>query len=321
MADDSQAAGSVDPTMRPPMSVSEQPLVFALEGESLVGMLTAPEGRAAETALLVVVGGPQVRVGSHRQFVQLGRHLAAQGHAVMRFDARGMGDSSGTPLGFENLHDDIAAAIAELMRRRPEVQRVVLWGLCDGASASLLYLQRTRDPRVGGLVLLNPWVRSPQTLARATLRHYYTQRLKQAGFWRKLLGGSVGLSALRDWWRNYRIVLQNARQAREPIGLPFADRMAEGWRGFKGPILLVLSGDDVTAHEFAGHAGSDPSWHGTLSSPALRRVEVPGADHTFSGRETGPRVLQLTLDWMREQTGVGAASPALAASRGSQRST
>jgi uncharacterized protein len=291
-------------------AVQEQPLVFALEGETLVGVLTAPQGAAAETALLVVVGGPQVRAGSHRQFVQLARHLAGHGHAVLRFDARGMGDSSGTPAGFEHLHDDIAAAIGELLRLRPEVKRVVLWGLCDGASASLLYLQRTHDPRVGGLVLLNPWVRSPQTLARATLRHYYTQRLKQPGFWRKLLGGDVGVAAVRGWWQNYRIALQNARQAREPQGLAFSERMAEGWRGFKGPILLVLSGDDVTAHEFAGHAATDPSWRGTLSSPTLSRVEVPGADHTFSGRETGPRVLQLTLDWMRHQMKPGASRPA-----------
>ena len=44
------------------------------------------------TAVLVVVGGPQVRAGSHRHFVQLARHLATHGHAVMRFDVRGMGD-------------------------------------------------------------------------------------------------------------------------------------------------------------------------------------------------------------------------------------
>jgi exosortase A-associated hydrolase 1 len=288
------------------MTVLETALVFALEDVQLVGVLAAPAGTAQPMGVLVVVGGPQVRVGSHRQFVQLARHLAGQGHAVMRFDARGMGDSSGAPAGFEHLHDDIAASVDELLRRRPEVRKVVLWGLCDGASASLLYLQHTRDTRIGGLVLLNPWVRSPQTLARATLRHYYTQRVLQAGFWRKLLGGSVGVAAVRGWWQNYRIALQNARQARDPDGLPFAERMAEGWRGFKGPILLVLSGDDVTAHEFAGHAASDPSWRGALESRGLRRVDVPGADHTFSGRETGPRVLEATLDWLREQSAGGA---------------
>ena len=282
------------------MNFAEVPLVFALGADSLVGVLTAPTAPAAENALLVVVGGPQVRAGSHRQFVQLARHLAANGHAALRFDARGMGDSSGDPAGFEHLDDDIDVAVSELLRRRPEVRRVVLWGLCDGASAALLYVQRTRDPRIAGLVLLNPWVRSPQTLARATLRHYYTHRVLQPGFWRKLLGGSVGLAALRGWWHNY---LTARRQTEpEPPGqeeLPFAERMAEGWRGFPGPILLLLAGDDVTAHEFAGHASTDPSWRGTLSAPQLSRVDLADADHTFSGPDTGPRVLELTLDWMR----------------------
>jgi exosortase A-associated hydrolase 1 len=179
---------------------------------------------------------------------------------------------------------------------------VVLWGLCDGASAALLYLQQTKDARIGGLVLLNPWVRSPETLARATLRHYYVQRLMQPGFWRKLAGGSVGLAAVRGWWHNFQTARQQVRLARGTDGLPyspFAARMAEGWRGFEGPILLVLSGDDVTAHEFAGHASTDTHWRGALEMPRVQRVDLPTADHTFSSPETGPRVLALTLDWLR----------------------
>ena len=166
------------------MNFTEAPALFHVGSDTLVGVLAAPVGPADATAVLVVVGGPQVRAGSHRHFVQLARHLAANGHAALRFDVRGMGDSSGAPAGFEHQHDDIAAAITQLQASRPEVRRVVLWGLCDGASAALLYVQRTRDPRIAGLVLLNPWVRSPQTLARATLSHYYAQRMLQPGFWR-----------------------------------------------------------------------------------------------------------------------------------------
>jgi hypothetical protein len=79
--------------------------------------------------------------------------------------------------------------------------------------------------------------------------------------------------------------------------------MAEGWRGFKGPVLLLLSGDDVTAHEFADHAASDPHWRGALAMPGVRRVDLPGADHTFANPQTGPQVLRLTLDWLRSLDG------------------
>jgi exosortase A-associated hydrolase 1 len=299
--------------MRAAVATVETPLLIPLAGDTLLGVLAAPAGLAQGTALLVVVGGPQVRVGSHRQFVQLARHLAAAGHATLRFDVRGMGDSSGSPAGFEHLHEDIAVAVDALFAARPEVRRVVLWGLCDGASAALLYLHQTRDPRVGGLVLLNPWVRSPQTLARATLRHYYLQRLRQPGFWRKLLGGSVGRAAVRGWWQNLQTARQRVREARDaasapsgaphalPQAPPFAARMAQAWRAFPGPILLVLSGDDVTAQEFADHARADAHWRGALDIPRVTRADLPGADHTFSGPDSGPRVLRLTLDWLRQQ--------------------
>jgi exosortase A-associated hydrolase 1 len=283
-------------------AVIETPLVFTLGADALVGVLSAPDGPASETGLLVVVGGPQVRMGSHRQFVQLTRHLAAHGIAAMRFDVRGMGDSSGEAAGFERLHEDIEAAVSELMRRRPEVKRVALWGLCDGASACLLYLQRKPDARIAGLALLNPWVRSEQTLARARVRHYYWHRLMQPGFWRKLLSGSVGRAAMRDWLRNWRTARADAAATVSElptVNTPFPQRMAQGWRACHGPILLVLSGDDVTAQEFAVHADSDASWRGALRSPRVTRADLPEADHTFSVAGSGERVAQLTLDWLR----------------------
>ena len=58
-------------------------------------------------------------------------------------------------------------------------------------------MQATRDPRVAGLALLNPWVRSDAGLARARVKHYYRQRpdgtrlLAQAGSrWRGLAGAA-----------------------------------------------------------------------------------------------------------------------------------
>ena len=71
----------------------EQALVFACEAQHLVGVLHAPEG--AHTGLIMVSGGDQYRVGSHRMFVELARTLANAGIAVMRFDHRGIGDTAG----------------------------------------------------------------------------------------------------------------------------------------------------------------------------------------------------------------------------------
>jgi hypothetical protein len=69
------------------------------------------------------------------------------------------------------------------------VERVVLWGLCDAASAALDYWHSARDSRVAAMALLNPWVRSETTLAKAHIKHYYAQRIVSREFWSKLFAG------------------------------------------------------------------------------------------------------------------------------------
>jgi alpha/beta superfamily hydrolase len=92
------------------VNIKEQVLTFICAGEPLVGVACVPD-KARSTGVVVVVGGPQCRVGSHRQFLLLSRALASAGYLVLRFDYRGMGDSCGEIRNFENVDDDIAAAI------------------------------------------------------------------------------------------------------------------------------------------------------------------------------------------------------------------
>ncbi|MBK7517919.1 MAG: hydrolase 1, exosortase A system-associated [Betaproteobacteria bacterium] len=279
----------------------ESALVFPCEGDRLVGVVSAGH---RDLGVVIVVGGPQYRAGSHRQFVLLARHLAAQGFPVLRFDVRGMGDSEGAQRPFDALTPDIAAAITALQSQQPQVRRVVLWGLCDGASAALLYLHERPDPRVQGLVLLNPWVRSEASLARTHVKHYYRQRLLQREFWLKLVSGRVAGAAVRG-------LLDNLRKARGGGGgggsgtgssaqmLAFQQRMAAAWQGFAGGILLVLSGNDYTAREFQEFVRADPAWAGAMARPGLTVHEAAGADHTFSRIADRLALELVTADWLK----------------------
>lgn len=281
------------------MNYTEQAVTFTCEQDTLAGILAAPEISAA-TGVVVIVGGPQYRAGSHRQFVLLSRTLAAAGYPVLRFDCRGMGDSTGTQRDFTGVSADIAAAIATMQLKLPSVQRVALWGLCDGASAALLYCHDSQDPRVSGLCLLNPWVRSEASLARAHVKHYYVSRLRQKGFWAKLVSGQVAVSALTGLWRNFALMRNNSAQAKPTETQPFQQRMSSAWGSFGGRILLILSGDDFTAKEFVEHASVDAAWRGLLERPNVIRQDLANVDHTFSSMVARNTVGGSTLDWLQK---------------------
>jgi exosortase A-associated hydrolase 1 len=275
------------------MSFVEEPVRFACENETLIGILARPE-QPAGLGIVVVVGGPQTRVGSHRQFVLLARALAAAGYPALRFDVRGMGDSTGAQRNFEHITPDIAAAIETLQANCPAVHRVVLWGLCDAASAALLYCDEAHDPRIAGLCLLNPWVRSEASLAKTQVKHYYGQRLLQKEFWAKLLSGRLDVArALAELLRKFGQATVRAEQF-----LGFQERMARGWKSFTGPILLILSGDDYTAKEFLEYAAGAPSWRGLLEQAGITRCDVPDADHTFSSAQWRAIVAATCLKWL-----------------------
>lgn len=279
--------------------VTESALEFDCGEDTLVGVLARPP-QPLDTAVIIVVGGPQYRAGSHRQFVLLARHLARAGHAVLRFDVRGMGDSEGTFPGFERLHDDIDAAVGAVLRAQPQARRVVLWGLCDGASAALLYCGTRGDARIAGLCLANPWVRTETGLARTHVKHYYVRRLMQREFWAKLLRGGVGASALSALTRNV------AMAHRAPQDGDYTERMAAAWQTFDGPLLLLLSENDYTAKEFLEHVETAPAWRGALRRKDLRRHDVAKADHTFSSAWARSQMESHTLTWLqRSEAAVG----------------
>jgi exosortase A-associated hydrolase 1 len=273
----------------------------------MIGVLHGA-GSDARRGVVIVVGGPQVRSGSHRQFVMMARDWARAGVPVLRFDCRGKGDSGGDFIDFEHLDDDISAAVDCFVERCPALEEVYLWGLCDGASAILMYAWR--DPRVAGVAILNPWVRTEDGIARTYLKHYYARKLLQWAFWKKLLGGGVDFgSSLASLFAMVRSA-GGAREAgaddagpRAAEPQPFPDRMAAGLDKFEGNVLVILSGNDLTAKEFLDCVGRSPNWQRLIDADNVVRHDLASADHTFSRRAWRDQVVGWTLDW------VGATAP------------
>lgn len=251
---------------------------------------------ATDVGVVFVPGGFQYRAGSHRQVVRLARRLASIGITSMRFDLTGLGDATGEVQSFEQLSPQIQAAIDALTTQTPTVQRVVLWGLCDGASAALLHWEKAHDHRIDGLVLVNPWVRSEASLARTHVRHYYLRRLQDKAFWQKLLRGGVGTKALGELLSNLRL----AQQKKSAPVASFQDRMAKTWREFHGDVLLLISEADITGQEFIDTLRQDPRWAGCLDTPRLTHISLPHADHTNSTPAAEQQLMQETCSWLTQ---------------------
>ncbi len=286
-----------------PQPLTETPIVFECRGERLIGIATHPV-KPSDVGVLIIVGGPQYRSGSHRQFTLLARRLAREGYASFRFDYRGMGDSEGEFRNFEAIDDDIRAAIDAFMTADASVRKVALWGLCDAASAALYYGHT--DPRVAGQILLNPWTHSPAGEAKARLKHYYLKRILQKSFWIKLLTGGVRIGQSMGDLRQSAHQASAGGTAAAPAdprhgGPGYIDRMLVGLKAFSGRTHFILSGEDLVAQEFQQRCKDDAGW-----KRGMKRASTCGvakANHTFSSAAWRAEAERHTLEALQAMRG------------------
>ncbi|GAB5381754.1 MAG: hydrolase 1, exosortase A system-associated [Aliiglaciecola sp.] len=270
----------------------EQAITFDCENAQLLGILHGVEV-PSKVAVLLVVGGPQYRVGSHRQFIQLSRYLAQQGIPSLRFDYTGMGDSSGDKKSFESIDEDILAATNTLIEKT-KAEKVVIWGLCDAASAAMMYVPS--DDRVAGLVLLNPWLRSDAAMGKTMLKYYYLQRLTSAEFWKKLFSGKVKVAESVGDAKGF---VKDSVASEQTSQQSYQSRMQKGLAQFSGEICLILSGVDLTAKEFEEQTLGKKSWR-VLQSKNAQLHKIEQADHTFSTKKYKQEVETITANFVKQ---------------------
>jgi len=278
------------------VGVDEIPLAYSCGSEAVTGFVHLPT-EPLDIGVLMVVGGPQYKVGSHRQFVILARYLAARGIPVFRFDYRGMGDSTGPMQDFESSNLDISSAIDVFLKQCGSVKKLVLWGLCDAASAISFYAPL--DDRVGGLVMLNPWVRTEQSESKVFLKDYYIKRLRSKGFWLKVITkdfdfkGSIFSFAQKVKGAGKKTSTENNESL-----LPLPKRVIESMGRFEKDVLIILSGDDLTAKEFVQLVETDSTAKGIMSRKSISRLDLEGCNHTFSKKSWRHQVNEATCNWV-----------------------
>lgn len=153
-----------------PYPYREEEVIFTNTKDkiTLAGTLTLPkEGGRYPAAILITGSGPQNRdeeLMGHKPFLVLADHLTRNGIAVLRFDDRGAGGSTGTfaTATSADFATDVEAAI-EFLKSREEIIRIGLVGHSEGGLIAPMVGSRSTD--VNFVVMLaGPGVRGKELL-------------------------------------------------------------------------------------------------------------------------------------------------------------
>jgi dienelactone hydrolase len=152
-----------------PLPYREETVAFdnpAVPGVRLAGTLTLPNSGSPFAAAILIAGSGRndrdepIRNGDgtasgHKPMLVLADALTRQGYAVLRYDKRGVGKSSGDYAAATTMDfiSDARAAIAYL-RSRPDIDgaRLTLIGHSEGATIGALLA--ADDPTVAGVVMM-----------------------------------------------------------------------------------------------------------------------------------------------------------------------
>jgi hypothetical protein len=263
----------------------------------LFGVLSTTDAPpASRKGLLLLNAGSVHHIGSNRLYVTLARRWAALGHAVLRVDISGIGDSRPRPGQPENIvytddaSADIAAALG-FLRRQPGVVEVHALGLCSGGYNA--FKAAVAGVPLDGVVLINPLTfffkpgmpleAAPHLVAGEAAR--YTRRLQSLDAWKKLLRGDVHLQAMaKVMLRRVRNLARDhartvARQAGIRLGDDLALELQTVTRRNVAVRFLFAAGDPgVTLLKTQG----GPTVDKLRRQGQLAIDTIDGADHTFT---------------------------------------
>jgi len=139
---------------KPPFPYKSEQITFASKavGVTIAGTVTTPVGKGPHPAVILITGsGPQDRdeaLMGHRPFAVLADYLTRRGLAVLRYDDRGVGKSTGdfakaTTLDFA---EDAEGAL-NYLKGRPEIAatRIGFVGHSEGAIVAPIIAARRSD--------------------------------------------------------------------------------------------------------------------------------------------------------------------------------
>ncbi len=252
--------------------------------DQIFATLDIPEDKSSQSALLIVSGGNEIRSGSHNGQSELAQHICNQGHYVLRYDRRGIGDSEGENIGFEGSEDDINSAVQYLYGHIGDNAQISAFGNCDAASALLLNCEKLN---LKSLIIANPWTYDPQndqeeniedskvsTPSAAAIRARYWERIKNPKSIIDLFSGKIDLGKLFKG-------LMNASKKEELSDL--AQKLNLILSDMQKPVDILIAEKDSTAMAFMG-AYKSKIFAKARNNPHVKIIELDSASHSFADK-------------------------------------
>ena len=267
-------------------------------GGHLVGTACTPSPDQPRSGIgfILMNAGVTPRMGPHRFNVKLARRLAAHGHASLRLDLSGQGDSLASP-GADSYEQqtmsDLRAAVDTLISQAG-VHSVVVGGICSGAYAAYHYGQQ--DERVIGLWMFDgftyPTAKTSLMRALKQLRHQpkltlhtWLDKIRQ-----RIAAGSTAAPPPED----------SSHDDDTSFG-PSQDTYAAAMQALsdRGVSLFVMFSSDVLwRYSYAGQ------FHDAFRDHAfVKRVRcdhLPDIDHTITTLGWQTRVMSAIEDWSQQ---------------------
>jgi exosortase A-associated hydrolase 2 len=266
----------------------EEPFFFPDATRTLFGVYH--EAAGAEPKLPFVFCHPfgEEKLWTHRVFVTFARALAGRGHPVLRFDARGNGDSTGSfaESSIATTVEDVGMAV-DTLRRRTGAGGVGLLGLRLGATIAAVAADDRPD--VKALVLWAP-ITDGARYAQDLLRINITTQL----------------AVYREVREDRAALVEGMRQGRTAnvdgyeIGWAMYDGLTRlslkgGPSAFASPVLIVQLDRGPTAPPQADLVALTARYP---TATRLQAQEEPFWKEIDRFYDTAPNLFATTLDWM-----------------------
>lgn len=326
-------------TPKPPFPYRSEEAAFdnpATPGVRLAGTLTLPQGDGPFPAAILITGtGPQDRdetIEGHKPFAIWADELTRRGVAVLRYDDRGVGGSTGAFAAAtqRDFASDVKAAFTWLAAR-PEIDaaRIGLIGHSEGATFAELAMQDGADPAwlvaLAGPALSGGEIITAQVERISTASGMPAEAVaRNTAYQRRLMEAVASHADDADAARRalHALLLESGRSADEAARLAaamssdwyrgmVAHDPAESIRAIRVPMLAVFGGKDlqVPADENAAAV--------SRLKPDGDVVVLPGLNHLFQPADTGlmaeygqiettldPSVIETVVDWVAVRAGL-----------------